>query len=509
MRIHAQKQKPKTRTSSRLDSIRRKRYESGRLTKAKKYDAPKEPKAVGLIYKTCVICGRLFPAQTGSRGRLCTASGCAEQSKVIKKKSMTSEMIEFIGDMQNIAENEKSNELAALEILPVDGNALWKSAHDLTNMLAHHYIIPICGMRNLGDTDAHKCSEDIDIHHIDKNPLNNDISNLVYLCKSGHGIAHRSENSRKDSAMVRDFASASNRAEEDKDFVSAEKEGRKYVFHFVKGSTLEGERQRENGEVKVIRNAVKRRKKRRKTATSTAKETTTRKKTLSKTEMHYRFLEARTAKSTAGTKLQNTIKSSNASVSTSKDATTRKQICYSCACMFDVPAGSREHFCNKPECERFRKKLNIKFHSWYGSSPSNAETYYPNPFVRVMSGKPHVFQKQNESVVGIVGKAKSIARDSANLFLQKRCCMFDNVGHKCDGHLDVYFIDGNIFNATRENLAWCCKNALDELKKTNGDNYAQSADLVNAQPVLRICTDFSDKNVQTKTWGGNDVGFGI
>ena len=72
-----------------------------------------------------------------------------------------------------------------------ESNSNWSNTHStartINNLFLHKDRCEICGK-----------SGKLDIHHIDENPNNNNIDNLMCLCRSCHMKIHRNESFKKE-----------------------------------------------------------------------------------------------------------------------------------------------------------------------------------------------------------------------------------------------------------------------------------------------------------------------
>lgn len=120
--------------------------------------------------KTCVHCGKEFTS-TSRNKRYCSDT-CLEKAQ--KKLKST---------RKRQAKKRREYNLSR-EINKVLSRA-YSLAHSVALIMG---IEEKCGCKSMGLKGS--CDGDLELHHIDLNPLNNSPDNLVFLCKKHHALIH-------------------------------------------------------------------------------------------------------------------------------------------------------------------------------------------------------------------------------------------------------------------------------------------------------------------------------
>lgn len=120
--------------------------------------------------KTCKICGKGF--ESDSRNTRYCSEQCAKRGA---KKAHRRRKIKAI----NRASYASDKEL----------NQIVQRAYKLSRDIAIMFLEQKC---SCNDPD-HVCDGDLEVHHIDHNPFNMQISNLRWLCKKAHSQLHSQE----------------------------------------------------------------------------------------------------------------------------------------------------------------------------------------------------------------------------------------------------------------------------------------------------------------------------
>ena len=120
--------------------------------------------------KTCKICGTSF--ESDSRNTIYCSEKCAKRGA---KKAYRSRKMKHINAVRRGDDKEVESTVAAA----------YKLARDVAKLC----LIKKCDCTYNG----HVCEGELQVHHKDHNPLNNNPSNLQWLCEKAHKEIHSNE----------------------------------------------------------------------------------------------------------------------------------------------------------------------------------------------------------------------------------------------------------------------------------------------------------------------------
>ena len=120
--------------------------------------------------KVCKICGSAFESE--SRNTRYCSEKCAKKGE---KKAYRRRKIKAI---------HKESYTMDKEI-----NQVIQRAYKLSRDIALMFLPQVCSCVE----KDHVCDGDLEVHHIDHNPLNMQVSNLRWLCKKAHAQLHSQE----------------------------------------------------------------------------------------------------------------------------------------------------------------------------------------------------------------------------------------------------------------------------------------------------------------------------
>lgn len=120
--------------------------------------------------KICKVCKRPFKSK--ARNTQYCSKSC------IKKRSAS---------RVKLSKKRESRRLKYQE--DKDINRLIQRAYALAILIGDVFIKRMCASVEVG----HVCEGALELHHIDHNPFNNSLDNLVWLCKKSHARRHSME----------------------------------------------------------------------------------------------------------------------------------------------------------------------------------------------------------------------------------------------------------------------------------------------------------------------------
>ena len=121
--------------------------------------------------KICIYCGKEF--QSNSRNTRYCSKECLDKAQ-LKRQSVTKRR------RVRRKEYDKNKEVCRL----------LSRAYKLAKSVAEELKLPKCNCEYCKGG-----STDIELHHLNLNPLDNTPSNLIYLCKKKHAIVHSMQKS--------------------------------------------------------------------------------------------------------------------------------------------------------------------------------------------------------------------------------------------------------------------------------------------------------------------------